>query len=303
MQRVKSSNKIKWSLEDKIYHAIAVPIFFLLAFICIYPFWYVLICSISNSSAVNSGRITFLPVGFNIANYVKVLSMNGLWQALKVTLARVVLATLLQTVCSAYVGYFFSKTNMWGRKVWYRMLAATMYFSAGLIPVYLNWKNLGLVDSFWIYIIPGIFSFYNAVLVKTSIEAMPRELEESAVVDGAGYMTRFFKIVLPLQKAILATIGLFCAVNHWNDYFTSRMYINTRMDLVTLQFRLYEILQEAEVASKMAVEAGVALSPDSITPVGIRMAMTAVVIIPIMCVYPAIQKHYVKGVMIGAVKG
>lgn len=303
MQRVKNHNRIKWSREDKVYHVIAMPIFFLLAFVCIYPFWYVIISSISNSTYVNAGLVSFVPKGFNPANYVKVLSLPGLWQSVKVTVIRVVLATVLQTLCSAYLGYFFTKTNMWHRKFWYRLLASTMYFSAGMIPVYLNWKNLGLVDSFWIYIIPGLFSFYNAVLVKTSIEAMPRELEESAVMDGAGYMTRFFKIVLPLQKAILATIALFTAVNHWNDYFTSRLYINLRQDLVVLQYKLYQVLQEAETAAKMAAEAGVDYNPNSVTATGVRMALTVVVIFPVMCIYPVIQKHYVKGVMIGAVKG
>jgi multiple sugar transport system permease protein/putative aldouronate transport system permease protein len=302
MQRVKSK-KIRWSLEDKVYHAIAMPIFLLLAFVCIYPFWYVIIASISNSTWVNAGLVTFLPKGFNPANYVKVLTLPGLWQSVKVTVVRVLLATVLQTLCSAYMGYFFSKTNMWGRKFWYRLLAATMYFSAGMIPVYLNWKNLGLVDSFWIYIVPGLFSMYNAVLVKTSIEAMPRELEESAVIDGAGYLTRFIKIVLPLQKAILATIALFTAVNHWNDYFTSRLYINLRQDLVVLQYKLFQVLQEAETAAKMAAEAGVDYNPNSVTATGFRMALTVVVIFPVMCIYPVIQKHYVKGVMIGAVKG
>ena len=302
MQRVKSK-KIRWSLEDKVYHAIAMPIFFLLAFVCIYPFYYVIIASISNSAYVNSGLVTFLPKGFNPANYIKVLTLRGLWQSVKITVYRVVLATVLQTLCSAYLGYFFTKYNMWGRKFWYRMLASTMYFSAGMIPVYLNWKNLGLVDSFWIYIIPGLFSFYNAVLVKTSIEAMPKELEESAVIDGAGYMYRFTRIVLPLQKAILATIALFTAVNHWNDYFTTRLYVNTNSKIYVMQYKLYEVLQEAEAASKMAAEAGVEFNPSSVTAVGVRMALTVVVVVPIMCVYPVIQKHYVKGVMIGAVKG
>jgi multiple sugar transport system permease protein/putative aldouronate transport system permease protein len=158
---------------------------------------------------------------------------------------------------------------------------------------------LGLVNTFWIYIIPGLVSVYNMVLIKTSIEAMPPDLEESAYLDGAGYFTRYFRIVLPLQKPILATVALFTAVGHWNDFFTTKLYItNTR--LYTLQFLLYELLTQIKAASEQIVmENPYAV----ITPTGIRLTLTAVVVIPIILVYPLVQKFYVKGIMVGAVKG
>ena len=138
------------------------------------------------------------------------------------------------------------------------------------------------------------------ILVKTSIESMPPELEESAMIDGAGYFKCYLKIVLPLQKPILATVGLFAAVNHWNDFFTTKLYINDP-DLYTLQFKLYELLQQIRALADAST--GDQYSLQAVTPVGIRMALTAVVVIPVMCIYPFIQKHYVKGIMIGAVKG
>ena len=197
------------------------------------------------------------------------------------------------------MAYFFTKEELWGRKIWYRLVVVTMYFSAGMIPVYLNNRMLGLTNSFWIYIVPNMFSVYNMVLIKTSIESMPAELEESAYLDGAGYFARFTKIVLPLQKPILATVALFQAVNHWNDFFTTKMYI-TRPKLYTLQFQLYELLNQVTAASEQIN----ATDPyASITPLGIRLTLTAVVVIPIMMVYPFIQKYYVKGIMVGAVKG
>lgn len=178
-------------------------------------------------------------------------------------------------------------------------MAVTMYFSAGLIPGYLNNKMLGLTNTFWIYVIPGLLSVYNMILVKTSVEALPAELEESAYLDGAGYFTRFTKIVLPLQKPILATVALFTAVRHWNDYFTTKLYI-TNPKLYTMQFQLYELLNQINSASNQITQEDPSAT---LTPTGIRLTLTAVVVLPIMLVYPFIQKYFVKGIMMGAVKG
>ena len=177
-----------------------------------------------------------------------------------------------------------------------------MYFSAGLIPGYLNNRMLGLLNTFWIYIVPSLISVYNMILVKTSIEAMPSELEESAYLDGAGYIRRLVSIVMPLQKPIIATIALFVAVGHWNDFFTTKLNI-TDPDLYTLQFQLYELLQQVISASSQIDNLVGEAQQASISPTGIRMTLTAVVVIPIILVYPFIQKYYVKGIMIGAVKG
>ena len=201
------------------------------------------------------------------------------------------------------MAYFFTKENMWGRKFWYRLTVVTMYFSAGMIPVYLNNQMLGLTNTFWIYIVPGLVSVYNMILIKTSIEALSPSLEESALLDGAGYFTRFMRIVLPLQKPILATVALFIAVGHWNDFFTTKLYV-TNTNLYTLQYLLYELLTQIQAASQqIEYETSAQNMASAITPTGIRLTLTAVVTIPIMVVYPFIQKFYVKGIMIGAVKG
>lgn len=297
----KTKAKVKLTREEIIFNIITCTIFSLIVLVCLFPFYYLFICTISNAKLVDLGQITIFPIGINFDNYRKVFGIQNLLHSAKISVLRVIIGTSLTLLVSAYTAYFFTKQNMWKRKFWYRLVVVTMYFSPGLIPIYLNNRMLGLVNSFWVYIVPGLVSVYNMILIKTSIEAMPAELEESAYLDGAGYLTRFFKIVLPLQKPILATVGLFSAVQHWNDFFTTKLYI-TNTSLYTLQFRLYELLNQVSAAAQQIEVSGMD-SAASITPTGIRMTLTMVIIIPIMLVYPSIQKFYVKGIMVGAVKG
>ena len=300
---VKTEKKRKWTREEKIFHVIVYVIFGIFVVLCTYPFYYLLICTISNTQLVDMGRIIFFPVGIHFDNYIEIFRIQNLGNSAFISVIRTLLGTGTCLICTSYMAYLFTKENMWGRKFWYRMTVVTMYFSAGMIPVYLNNKMLHLTNTFWIYIIPGLVSVYNMILIKTSIEAMPAELEESALLDGAGYLKRFIHIVLPLQKPILATVALFSAVGHWNDFFTTKLYItNTR--LYTLQYLLYELLSQVQAASKqIQTETSVDAMASSITPTGIRLTLTAVVTIPIIIVYPFVQKFYVKGIMIGSVKG
>lgn len=292
-------NKKKMSCEDKVFNIIGMLVFTVITLICFYPFYYLLICTISDQQLVNMNRIMLLPKGINFKNYVEIFQVQNLSNAACISVARTVCTTAVSLVCTSYMAYLFTKKQMWGHKFWYRFTVITMYFSAGMIPEYLNNRMLGLTNSFWIYVIPASISVYNMVLVKTNIEAMPPSLEESAYLDGAGYLKRFFYIVLPLQKPILATVSLFTAVNQWNDFFTTKLYI-TDTKLYTLQFLLYELLNQITAAANQINNA----NPfSSITPTGIRLTLTAIVIIPIICVYPFVQKFYVKGLMVGSVKG
>ncbi len=294
----------RMSAADMIYNALCGFVFAAFSVICIFPFYYLFICTISDPALVEVGKIVFLPKGLTLKNYMEVLRLPNLGNSALITLGRTALGTASSLFVTSYLAYFFTRTEMWGRKFWYRAVVATMYFSAGMIPVYLNNKMLGLLNSFWIYIIPGLVGVYNMILVKTSMESVPAELEESAVLDGAGYLTRFTRIILPLQKPILATVGLFTAVGHWNDFFTTQLYI-TKPRLYTLQFLLYEFQNQVKNAATLINSASEAAGAggSNIQPTGIRLTLTAIVIIPIMLVYPFIQKYYVKGVMIGAVKG
>ncbi|MCD7955626.1 MAG: carbohydrate ABC transporter permease [Lachnospiraceae bacterium] len=290
---------IKMSAADKTYNIIGIIIFSLVTLICVYPFYFLFICTISDQNLVDLNLITIIPRGINFKNYVEIFSVQNLANSAFISVARTACTTAVSLVCTSYMAYFFSKQNMWGHKFWYRFTVVTMYFSAGMIPEYLNNRMLGLTNTFWIYVVPAAISVYNMVLVKTNIESMSPELEESAYMDGAGYLTRFFRIVLPLQKPILATISLFTAVNQWNDFFTTKLYI-TNTKLYTLQFLLYELLQSVQAAANQITTGN---QGSTITATGIRYTLTAVVIIPIICVYPFIQRFYVKGLMVGAVKG
>ncbi len=305
MMNTRSAHKKKkLSPADYTYNALFGFAFALIALICIVPFYYLFICTISDPNLVEVGQIVFLPKGLTLLNYKEVLKVENLFGSAIVTVARSVLGTFLSTFLTTYLAYFFTKQNMWGRKFWYRLIVATMYFSAGLIPTYLNNRMLGLINTFWIYIIPGMIGVYNLILIKTSIEALPAELEESAVLDGAGYITRMLRIVVPLSTPILATVSLFSMVGHWNDFFTTQLYV-TDPNLYTLQFLLYEFLTQVKNTQSAVAEAADSMGQigSSIRPTSIRLTLTAIVIVPIMLAYPFVQRYYVKGIMIGAVKG
>ena len=232
--------------------------------------------------------------------------MERLGMAAWVSLARTVLGTLLALVGASYMAYLFTKQNMWKRKLWYRLVIATMYFSAGLIPGYMNMRMLGLVNTFWVYVIPGIFPVYNMILIKTYMESISPALEESASIDGAGYMVRFTRIVLPLCIPILATVALFSAVGHWNSFMDTLLYV-TDYRLNTLQYLLYQYINEARNLAAQIASGNIGVSeidPSKVvSPTSVQLTVTIVVVFPILCVYPFLQRYYVKGIMIGAVKG
>ncbi|MDO5399484.1 MAG: carbohydrate ABC transporter permease [Eubacteriales bacterium] len=299
MSKPRKTHREKMSGEDLRYNIGAILIFSVITLICVYPFYYLLICTISDQKMVDLNQIVFLPRGINFRNYAEIFSVQNLAQSAWISVLRTVTVTAASLFCTSYLAYFFTKEEMWGRKFWYRFTVITMYFSAGMIPIYLNNLKLGLNNNFWVYVIPAMISVYNMVLVKTNIEGMGKELEESAWIDGAGYLTRYFKIILPLQTPILATVSLFTAVNQWNDFFTTKLYI-TNTKLYTLQFLLYELLNQVKAAAEQIDQSGMGAT---ITATGIRLTLTAVVVIPIICVYPFVQRFYVKGLMVGAIKG
>ena len=292
--------KKKMSGSELVFQIIITLIFVLFALICVYPFYYLLLGTISDPEKMALGKVFLLPVGIHFENYMKIIGVNHLLDATMVSILKTVIGTITTLLVTSYTAYFFTKEEMFARKFFYRYMIVTMYFGAGLIPTFLNIRNLGLMNSFWVYIIPGMLGIYNMVLVKTSMESLPPDLEESAYLDGAGYLTRLYRIVLPLQKPILATIALFAIVDHWNNFTATKIYI-TNPKLYTLQFLLYELMNQVASLEAQVEEFGEIAS--QVSTDGLRMTLTVVVTLPIMCVYPFIQKYYVKGVMIGAVKG
>ena len=294
---------MKTKSKDALFQWVNCLIFGLFALICIYPFYYIVINSISANNLVDRGQIILFPRGLHFNNYVDVLKKDNVQIGAVVSVLRTVVGTAVQVFSAAYMAYFFTKKKMWFRRTLYRAVVITMYFGAGMIPVYLNIKALGLLNSFWVYIIPGLFPVYNMILIKTFMESIPASLEESAEIDGAGYLTRFLRIMMPLSLPIIATVALWGMVGQWNSYMDTLLYI-TNYKLYTLQFVLYQLLQQAETLAVQAQQGGnVGDIANSLTPTSFRMTVTVVVTLPIMLVYPFMQKYFVGGIMIGAVKG
>ena len=297
--------KKKMSREDRIFHTINYTVFFLLALICIYPFYYLIINTISRNDYVDLGLVMYAPIGIHFQNYVNIFKLSNVLNSVFISVARTVLGTFIPLVFTTILGYLFTKEHMKHRKFLYRFTIITMYFSAGMIPVYMNIRMLGLLNNFWVYVIPSLIKVYNVVLVKTFIESLPAALEESAQIDGAGYFRRFVHIVFPLSTPILATIALFNAVGAWNSYMDTLLYI-TDSKLYTMQFQLYEYLNQAAALAKSLnnlTDLSMLDAATKVSTTAVRNTMTVITIIPIICVYPFIQRYYVQGVMIGAVKG
>ena len=299
--------KIKLTPADIVFNIFNYLFFAIFTLSCIFPFYYIFINTISDNTLVTKGAITLIPKGLTISNYIQMGKVNDLWSSVGITFIRTILGTALMVFASALAGYLVTKKEMWHRKFWYRFLVITMYFNAGLIPWYLNMAMLGLTNTFAAYIIPGIVSPYNIILVKTYIESIPAEIEESAYIDGASYWKIFYKIIWPLSLPILATIAIFGAVGHWNSFQDSLILNANTPELYTLQHRLYIYLNQSSNLSAL-VQPGASAS-DSATIAGqmntkiIQYTISMVTIIPILCVYPFMQRYFVKGLMLGAVKG
>ena len=233
--------KIKTSKGDRTFQVINILIFAIFAIICAYPFYYLIINSISANDLSASGKVNFLPHGFQLENYVKVFQLNGLGTAAMVSLGRTVIGTICTVLASVYLGFMFTQQRMWHRKLWYRFMVITMYFNEGLIPMYKTMKTLHLTNSFWVYIIPAIVQPFNIIMAKTYVESIPPALKEAAEIDGAGTMTVFAKVILPTCKPIMATIAIWSAVGQWNSFQDTLIYI-TDQKLYSLQYLLYTYL-------------------------------------------------------------
>ncbi|WP_160679400.1 carbohydrate ABC transporter permease [Clostridium sp. C8-1-8] len=298
--------KKKGNVSDTIFNIAIYSFFILFTILCLFPFYYLFINTISDNSLSSKGLINFIPKGIHFTNYLDVLKLKGLGQAAFISLARTVIGTSLTVVASGFLGFIFTKKEMWGRKFWYRFVVITMYFNAGIMPWYITMMNLKLTNNFLAYILPSIISPFNIILVKTFVESIPESLQEAAEIDGAGVLTIFAKIIMPLIKPILATITIFSAVGQWNS-FTDTLFLVTDQKLFTLQFVLYKYINEANSLAALIKnsQSGIAVGnlANMQTATSIRMTVSMIVVLPILFVYPYFQRYFVKGVMIGAVKG
>lgn len=277
-----------------------------IAFLALYPFWNILMISLNEPSDSLRGGITIWFREFTLSNYQHIFSQNQFITAMTNSISRTVIGTLTHLLfCSAFA-YALSKPYLVGQKVMHRLLVISMYITAGTIPTFLVYKALGLYKSFWVYILPHIISAYHAIIMISFFREIPNELEESARLDGANDITIFFKLIVPVSKPVLASIGLFIAVWQWNSWFDTMIYGSK--DMITLQMMLVNIIRDAsEVRNLMSSGSPIAASlaalghnPNVESVKATAMMVTA---IPIVCVYPFLQKYFVKGIMIGSVKG
>lgn len=301
-------NKIKVSPSRRVFVVCNYILLFGITFLCIYPFWYIVIYTLSVGSVADVNPPVFLPRGFSVQNYVDIFKLDGFFHALFISVLRTVIGTVASVLSCTFLGYLFTKEEMPFRKLLYRFLIMTMYVSGGMISTYLVIKSYGLLNNFWVYILPMLVSAYNIVLIKTYVESLPASLEESAKLDGAGYVTVFARIILPLSKPIVATVAVFVAVGHWNSWFDNHIYTRANDNLETLQYLLYNYLNEAQrLATQIRNTTNAAgmntLSASTISTKGVRMTITVLAALPIFLVYPFMQKYFVKGIMVGAVKG
>lgn len=303
----KRTNKIRQSqtVGDICITVFTYLFFFLFAFICAYPFYYILINSISSNVLSDRGVIFFWPQEIHFTNYVNALKIPGFLTAAGVSVSRTGLGTLLTIGATAFLGFMFTRETMWRRKFWYRFVIVTMYFNAGIIPWYITMRNLGLTNNFLAYILPSIISPFFIVLTKTYMESIPKELQQAAEIDGAGVLMLFFRIILPIAKPILSTVAIFSAVNQWNA-FQDTLLLVTDGKLYTLQFTLWQYINQASSLKNLINASGSSANfnlASQQTTLSVRMTVTIIVVAPILLVYPIFQKGFVKGIMIGAVKG
>lgn len=284
---------------EKIFDVINCVFMILLAFLFIYPLWHCVALSFGNVAYSNKLGFRLFPVGeyFSLASYKKVLTDASILTGYANTLFRVVLGVPLTLMVTYMAAYSMARETLPLRKGLIVYFLIPMFFSGGLIPSYLNIKDMGLLGSRWVWILPGLISTYNLLVAKNFVAALPRELEEAASIDGAHPVRVMVQIMVPLSAPILAVLGLWSAVGHWNAWFDAMIY-TPGDNMMVLQQVLRRMLIDPPDATAMA-----AITVSESTTETIKMASVVVALVPIMCVYPFVQKHFTKGVMLGAVKG
>lgn len=282
---------------EKTFKVLNLTLLTLFSITILYPFAHVASCALSANEAVLGGMVTFFPVNPTTEALRQLLVHRGYRTAMANTVFITCVGTTLNLFVTAMLAYPLSRKNLRFSKILNILVLLPMFFSGGMIPTYLVVSTLKLTDTYWAYLLPALVSPFYCLLLRNFFASIPKELEESAIIDGAGYVKILLQIIMPLSMAAIATIALFYAVDHWNVFLRGIMYINDRK-LWTLQMFLREMISQSEHASELAEGGSAFVSLESL-----RMAAILVSILPILCVYPFVQKYFVKGVMVGSVKG
>ena len=299
---VKRSKRIRTSVQDKTFDVVNVAIMILLLCVYIWPIWFVIIASFSDPMEVQLGKVLFLPSKLSIQSYIELINRSSIWTGYRNSLIYLVSGTFLDMVFTICAAYPLSRKDFMLRRPVMVFLLITMYFSGGLIPMYMLVKALGLINTIWCILLSGVLSVYNILIMRSYfMNSIPSALQEAAVLDGANSYQYLIKVVLPLSKPVLAVIALYNAVGRWNDYYTALVYIHNE-DMYPLQLVLREIL-DSVTAKSTDITNNLDMTDQVKLAQSLKYSSIIVATIPIMLIYPFVQKYFVKGVMIGAVKG
>nr|WP_228745156.1 carbohydrate ABC transporter permease [Paenibacillus sp. S150] len=303
MKKSISSSRV----EPVLFHSLNTVFMICLVLVTLYPFLNTIAVSFNAGNDTIRGGIYLWPRAWTIQNYKAIFASGTIYDAFLISVARTVLSTILNIFLTTMLAYTLSRKEYVFRKPITVVFVLTMYFSAGLIPSYFLIKDLHLLNSFWVYIFPSMISAFNMIVIRTYIGTIPESLLESAKIDGAGDFRIFMQVIFPLCKPVLATIALFVAVGAWNSWFDAFIYTSSRQNLSTLQYELMKLLSSTMNSnSNPNVAAGVGMDQDSakamVTPLSIRAAITVVASVPILLVYPFMQKYFVVGLNVGSVK-
>lgn len=286
---------------EAIFDAFNVLIMLIICFLTLYPIWYTLVNSFNEGADAMMGGIYWWPRKFSIENYVAVFQNSGIITAMFVTVAKTLIGTVVHVFFTAMVAYALSKTELIGRKIYMTLGLITLFFGGGLIPYFLLLRNLGMIDKFIVYIVPAMFSFYDLLIFMAFFREIPQSLEEAAKIDGASDFAIFTKVILRVSLPVLATIALFHGVYQWNDYFTGMIFIN-KPELQPIQTYLYRIVAQTGANTAVSAAASGAVGRTT-TAQSLKLATMVITTFPIICVYPFLQKYFVKGMLLGSVKG
>ena len=300
----KNPNRIKEPLFDRVFYIVTFIILLAILVIIIYPLWFVLMASCSDAQYVNNGDILLYPKGFTTLGYERTIANMNIWIGYANTILYTVGGTVVGTFCTVVAGYALSRKDLPGHGIIMKLFVFTMYFSGGLIPSYLLIQKLHLMNTIWVMMIPTAVNVYNVIIARSFVESLPQELYEASQLDGCSHFKYFYMVALPLSKAVVSVLFLYYFVGHWNDYFSGLMYINDE-GLKPLQLILRDILLRNQA---FANGAGIGSNTGGASYAQtyadqIKFGAIIVSTLPLLCIYPFIQKYFEKGVMIGAVKG
>ena len=305
MAKTNENGKIKSSAADKTVSIVTYVVVIALCLLILLPCLNVLALSFNDGKDAARGGVYFWPRVWTLQNYREVFQDGSIINAYKITIARTVIGTLMSLIVTSFAAFALNQTELPGRKIITFLITFTMLFGGGTIPTYIQYNELGLLDTFWVYVIPSLVSVTYLIMMRSFFDGLPYALQEAAKLDGCGYFGIFFRIMLPLSKPVLAVVGLYTAVNHWNDWFAGAFYM-TSDKLWPVQTVLQQMLSHAMSASSQQIDnvsAAIAASKSAVTTDSLKMAAVVITTVPILCVYPFVQKYFAKGTLIGAIKG